>query len=96
MIQLGLGLGLLFVSPDRALTVLLTTAMLGCITLNLDYCCCIFYMFYAMFDFVAGIDPIGLLVQTGVIWHIPTDKVFPFVMEVATILFEPIAIYYVF
>ena len=62
LIQLGLGLALLFVAPQRAYTVLLTGALLGCITLNLDYCCCIFYMLYAMFDFVAGIDPIGLLV----------------------------------
>ena len=96
MIQLGLGLALLFVAPNRAMTVLLTGALLGCITLNLDYCCCIFYMLYAMFDFVAGIDPIGLLVQNGMIFSISSSSMFPVLMEIATIIFEPIAIYYVF
>tara|TARA_B110000285_G_C14749392_1_gene434478 strand:- start:335 stop:571 length:237 start_codon:yes stop_codon:yes gene_type:complete len=78
------------------MTVLLTAAMLGCITLNLDYCCCIFYIFYALFDFIAGIDPIGLLFQTGNFFNAMAADTYTVTLLFATLIFEPIAIYYVF
>ena len=79
--------------PNRALTILLTAAMLSCITLNLDYCCCIFYIFYAGFDFIAGIDPIGLAVQKGrLLESLFNPIVF---LSFVSIIFEPIAIYFV-
>ena len=53
-------------------------------------------MLYAMFDFVAGIDPIGLLVQNGTLFSIPSSAMFPVLLEITTVIFEPIAIYYVF
>ena len=53
-------------------------------------------MLYAMFDFVAGIDPIGLLVQNGTLFSIPSNALFSVLLEIVTVIFEPIAIYYVF
>ena len=49
-----------------------------------------------MFDFIAGIDPIGLLFQNGNFFNAMAADTYTVTLLFATLIFEPIAIYYVF
>merc|ERR1711865_878306 len=47
-------------------TMLITPLILCCATCSYQYFCLMFYIFYALIDFIGFIEPCGLLIQNAI------------------------------